>query len=548
MKRIAKRLSCFAMALLLIIGLCAYLPLQTAEASGPADSLTIRAGYYGYPYVVKAVMSPGEVESLGTYDCLYTAIDRANRLNYSEAYGVSFYNFLTYVGVDPGKIQKFNFRTMDTRGESTDYYYSQILGGGRYAFPAASNYYERGVGYSDIDAVWASAESVSTMLALTEMRTRINEDYSDYVPDGNVRTDVRFRLMIGQENPSQLTASESLYGVREMIITYYGEPSISANDVEFKVGENQMLEATVSSEESELNDIIKAGLQYKSSNEKVVKVDSTGKLTAVGKGEAEITVYYTYDEEGDGVSAVYIEKTVKIVVGEGDSGSGGSGGTGGGTGDGDGSGSGGTGGGHGTGDGDGGDGGGTGGNTGTGGGGTTGGGTGTGGDKNQPGDGDGGKKEPTGDNNKPNENPDNNKPNQNNQNNDESKPEQEKPRNEQNNTNNTNNTNRNNQTEQPEDNQTVYVTPEKSGDIKKTPDSGRTITVKRLTAVNGSSGTGGGSAPPGEGGSAGGTPGGSAALALAIQSPWVMLIVMISALALLIIGGAGMFIRYRKEI
>lgn len=531
MKRIAKRLSCFAMALLLMLGLCAYLPLQTAEASGPADSLTIRAGYFGYPYVVKAVMSPGEVESLGTYNCLYTAIDRANRLNYSEAYGVSFYNFLTCVGVDPGKIQKFNFRTMDTRGESTDYYYGQILGGGRYAFPAASNYYERGVGYSDVDAVWASAESVSTMLALTEMRSRIDEDYSDYVPDGSVRTDVRFRLMIGQENPSQLTASESLYGVYEMIITYYGEPSISANDVEFKVGENQMLEATVSSEESELNDIIKAGLQYKSSNEKVVKVDSTGKLTAVGKGEAEITVYYTYDQEGDGKSAVYIEKTVKIVVGEGDSGSGGSGGTGGGTGDGDGSGSGSTGGGHGTGDGDGGDGGGTGGNTGTGGGGTTDGGNSSGGDKNQPGTGG-----------------DKNKPNQNNQNNNESKPEQEKPRNEQNNTNNTNNTNQNNQSEQPEDDQTVYVTPDKGGDIKKTPDSGRTITVKRLTAVNAGSGTGGGSAPSGEGGSAGGTPGGSAALALAIQSPWEMLIVMISALALLIIGGAGMFIRYRKEI
>lgn len=530
MKRVIIKLSCVLLAICLMIGTFTCLPLQTAEASG-AGSLTIRAGYFGYPYIKKAELSAGEIESLGAYTDLYTAIDKAGRLVYSTAYGVSFYNLLAYARINTGNIKNFNFRTIDGVGESRDYSYGQLIGGARYSFPGASSYYERGVGYSDETAVWDSAQMVESMLALSESRTAV-DDYSEYEP-GAMNSEIRFRLMIGQESPTQTTASESLYGIYEMLITYNGAPSISANDVEFKVGENQTIEATVSSEESELNEIIKSGLKYKSADESVVKVDENGKLTAVGKGETEITIYYDYKEAGSTYAETHLEKVVKIVVGEGESGSGGTGGSGTGTGDGDGSGSGGTGGGHGTGDGDGGDGGGTGGNTGTGGGG----GENTGGTGSTE---DSGRTDTGGDNSKPDQNGQNNnesKP-------EENKPEQEKPRNEQSSTSNTDQSSRT--TESSDDNQTVYVTPDKNGDIKKTPESGRTITVKRLTAVNSS--TGGSGAASGEGGSAGGTPGGSDALAITMQSSWVMQLVVISALALLIIGGAGMFIRYKKEI
>lgn len=329
----AKRLWAFLAAVcLLLVLVCPVLPVQ-AEAA--ASSLTIQVGYFGLPYATKASYSVSDVESIGIHSALYTMNSNGGFLSYADAEGVYLKDLLNSAGVDVGSINYVNFKAADGHNASKNYYYSTLFGT-RYAFPDVSKYYSQADGVTDEDAVWASAVPVKTMLAVRDNFGRVG-DFSEY-ESSPLSGDQRFRLMIGQEYPGQVVAADSIYEIDTVIVTYVGSPVINAeSEVSVSIGEDMVLSYEVSSADSAISQMIEEGLEFESSNPGVVTVDENGKLTAVGNGQAEITIRYkATDIDGEDITA-----TVKITVGEGENSTGGGDGTGSGLGDGDGEGSGG---------------------------------------------------------------------------------------------------------------------------------------------------------------------------------------------------------------
>ena len=327
-----KRLcSLLAALVLLLTAVFSVLPVPVQAAS---NSLTVKAGYFGLPYATKAEYSVGEVEALGVHSALYTMNTNGGFLGYANAEGVYLKDILSSAGVTVGSINYVNFKAEDGHNASKNYYYGTLFGT-RYAFPDLSKYYGQAEGVTDEDAVWESAVQVKTMLAVRDNYARV-DDFSEYEP-GDMSSSHRFRLMVGQEYPGQVVAADSIYKVNTVIVTYVGSPEIDAeSEVNISIDEDHTLVYSVSSADSDITQMIHDGLKFESSDESVVSVDENGKLTAKRAGEVEITIYY----ESNDIDADDISTTVRVKVGESD-GNGGNGtgdGLGDGTGDGSGSG------------------------------------------------------------------------------------------------------------------------------------------------------------------------------------------------------------------
>lgn len=334
MKRRCRRIcSAFLVGIVLLGMLISAIPLYPAAQ---ADTLTIQAGYFGLPFVTKAQYSVSDMESIGVSNALYTMNSNGGFLAYAEAEGVLIADLLENAGVSLSQINYVNFKASDGHNASKNYYLSALLTE-KYAFPTVSQYYSKQDGVTNADTVWESAVVVPGMLAIRDNYGRVS-DFSEY-REGEIELNSthRFRLMLGQDYPGQTVASDSIYDINTVMVTYEGSPSIhAASEMEVKVGENQTLEVSVDSADQEISQMITEGLIYSSSDSSVIKVDSDGKLIPVGKGEAEITIRY----QATDIDASDLTTTVKIVVGEDENNEGGGEGSGTGTGTGTGSGSG----------------------------------------------------------------------------------------------------------------------------------------------------------------------------------------------------------------
>lgn len=330
MRRNGTRFWAFLAALTLVLSLA--LPALPVPARAASSSLTVKAGYFGLPYATKAEYSAAEVEALGIHSALYTMNTNGGFLGYANGEGVYLKDLLSSAGVNTGSINYVNFMAADGHHASKNYYYNTLFGT-RYAFPDLSKYYGQLEGVTDADAVWESAVTVKTMLAVRDNYARV-DDFSEYAP-GDMTSSHRFRLLIGQTYPGEVVASDSIYEVNTVIVTYVGSPQIDAeSDVSISIDEDHTLVYSVSSADSAITQMISQGLKFKSSDESIVSVDENGRLTAKREGEVEITIYY----ESTDIDADDIFTTVRVKVGGG-TGSGGDG-TGDGLGDGTGSGSG----------------------------------------------------------------------------------------------------------------------------------------------------------------------------------------------------------------
>lgn len=324
--------------LALAVVLCMVLPVLIIwSMAKPAETLTIKVGYFGLPTVTKGTYSVAEVESWGITSALYTMNTNGSGggyLAYANAEGVRLETILNHAGVNVDAVNYCNFVASDGHAASKNFYYGTLFGPG-YSFPDTSLYFEEGVGVTDPDAVWMNASEVYAMLAIRDNFSRV-EGGTEYVPaamDGGHC----FRLMIGQQVPGQVIAADSVYGVHTVIVTYAGSPEIlSADQMDISLGDDATLEFSISSVDKDVSDMIASGVKFRSKNPTIVSVDASGKLTAHSKGEAVIEIYFETDDT-DGEDLV---KEVRVMVGDGEGGSGGNGeGTG--TGDGEGSGGGG---------------------------------------------------------------------------------------------------------------------------------------------------------------------------------------------------------------
>lgn len=324
------------------------------ETKAGVGALTVKARYFGYPEVTKAVIGEGELYGIGGgYGATYTTSTNgagAGFLSYGQGQGATLYDVLVYSGIDPGTVSRFNFTAEDGHNAGYEYMAGTLLWSSRFYFPELSKYFERNTGISDPEGVmpqeeiindilWASAERVETMIAASEGFGRV-DDYSEFT-GWDMSSDKAFRLMFGQTSPGESNASDFIYLINTIIVTYEGYPEIIAGDVEFKIGENRQLEISVNSAESEISQAVMSGLKYVSNDPDIVTVDPSGKLTAHKEGTASITI--SYDNQEPGMAPVHQEKTVNISVGGKETGDGGTGGPGSGTGDGQGSGTGNTG-------------------------------------------------------------------------------------------------------------------------------------------------------------------------------------------------------------
>jgi hypothetical protein len=167
----------------------------------------------------------------------------------------------------------------------------------RYYFPNLAANEETGELYAyDGGDIWSGAVQVEPMLAL--------EDYTEWDSVGclfeklydadMLSTSSRFHLFFGQLAPTEANTSSAAKYVYKLLITFSGAPVLSMDEtnIELKVGSDYHMTVSASTGDSILDECVKNGILWSSSNESVVSVDGSGGLTLKAEGEAVITARF----------------------------------------------------------------------------------------------------------------------------------------------------------------------------------------------------------------------------------------------------------------
>ncbi len=280
--------------------------LDDDEFSGyAADTLTIKVGYFGGPYYEKAVFT---LEELKAMDCVrpasYTFIDNMPAVGMAHVEGVRLSDLMDAAGIDLNSIQSFKFITLDGVGDVFRTKNS-LIDTPRYCYYSLpDNWDDEEQTANEYAALYA--EPVETMIAWAEDWKRFIEGanlYSDYE---DLDESWRFRLIYGQTDPSEKTASESYYWIYEIDVVLGGAPTLTldASVLEGEVGSVLRTEASVTADSAVLEN---EPVTWSSSDESVATVDENGNITVQGAGSAEITATF------GGVTA---SVTVNGVAGE----------------------------------------------------------------------------------------------------------------------------------------------------------------------------------------------------------------------------------------
>lgn len=330
-----KRWKSFLPALLL--GLALLLICRPETASAATDSITVKVGYFGGPYYEKTVLTMSDLERLEERHEQYTFLDRGGFLAYADAYGYGLADVLEMAGVDVQSISRCHFKTEDSYG---GYFVSMDAGtlfwSDRYAFPTLSEYYGRlpweiNRQITDVDAVWSSAVSVPAMLSHYDNYSRVSE-FRPYDPnDYDYTGEKGLRLFFGQTAPDTVNANQMAKYVYEIDVEFGGAPTINVDQdqLKLKVGSDYRVQVSVSSADEVITQAILQGLEWSSSDESVVTVDQTGQITVVGKGSASITVRSTvYDSRWSDAYGGMKAATIHIAAGDDENLNGGGTGTG----------------------------------------------------------------------------------------------------------------------------------------------------------------------------------------------------------------------------
>jgi hypothetical protein len=276
--------------------------LSKKELEGiPADDLTITVGYFGGPYYEKKVFTLEELWAMDVQYQDYTMIDGMPAAVIDHVAGVTLADIVDAAGIDLGSVQNFNFWCTD---KQSDYYVTltkkYLIDTPRYCYyslPDNWDYDEgRGNEYAALDAV-----RVPTVLALGDYFLRAQEGAtfgSDYQ---NLNTNTRFRLVFGQTNASEHTASNSAKWIHRIEITLGGAPTVTLTDfdLDLEVGSQFRSEPIISAADP----VIAANttVEWSSSDERIASVDADGNITVHAEGTATITA-----KVGDSVATLIV--------------------------------------------------------------------------------------------------------------------------------------------------------------------------------------------------------------------------------------------------
>jgi hypothetical protein len=300
------------LALLLLRAVAA--PAGAAEGAEQTqvDTLTIKVGYFGGPYYEKAVFTMDDLWNMDLVYDSYTFVDNMPAVGVAHVAGVTLADLMDAAGIDLNSIQSFHFQTLDGVGSQVPTSKRELIDTPRYSFPTLpENYDDEGGGANEL--AWQDPQPVQTVLALEEDWRRCIEG-ATYTGDGRAMdSSRRLRLVYGQTDPNERTASDSYYWIYEIVVVLGGAPvlTMDASVLEGEVGSVLRTQLGVSADSAVVEN---AAVTWSSSDESVATVDENGNITVRGEGTAVITASFA------GVSTSVV---VNGTPGDGNAGAGG---------------------------------------------------------------------------------------------------------------------------------------------------------------------------------------------------------------------------------
>lgn len=261
-------------------------PTCGADKKGiPADTLTIKVGYFGGPYYTKKVYTLGDIDALPQVEQAYTFMDNIPAVVIDSATGVKLTDLLADSGIDINSVQKFYFYATDVQvGWYQTLDKSFLLDEPRYYYPRLPVCWD----YENqvlLPGAGDGAVRVEPVIAYKDswQRYATAPDFSIY------DTSTRFRLLLGQKEPAERSAPRSAKWVHAIEVMLGGMPpagvTLDQDLVNLKVGSTVQLTATVAPD-----DATDQSVTWQSSDPGVAEVDENGLVTVTGSGEAAITV------------------------------------------------------------------------------------------------------------------------------------------------------------------------------------------------------------------------------------------------------------------
>lgn len=251
----------------------------------PADTLTIKVGYFGGPYYTKKVYTASDLDTMPQIQQAYTFIDNMPAVVIDSAQGVKLTHLLADAGIDVNSVEAFYFYATDTKvGWYQCLPKSFLLDATRYYYPNLPTHWDSDT-HSSIPGAVYGAIQVEPIIAAWDNWQRFAT-----APDFSVQdTSARFRLLFGQTDTITHTAMRSVKWVHAIEVMLGGTPpggvTLDRNMVNLKVGSTVRLTATVGPD-----DATDKSVTWSSSDTSVAEVDDNGLVTVVGLGTAAITV------------------------------------------------------------------------------------------------------------------------------------------------------------------------------------------------------------------------------------------------------------------
>lgn len=264
---------------------------EEANNGYAADTLTIKVGYYGGPYYEKAVFTLDQLWAMNVVYADYTIIDNMPSVVIDHVAGVRLSDLCAAAGIDIGSVQTFFFWTRDKQNDYyTSYTKEALIDTPRYCYYSLPDNWDEEAGKGN-ELATSYGEPVPTVIALADdwNRTIAGATFgSDY---SNLDTNTRFRLIFGQTNGYERTASRSAKWIHEIVVELGGAPTLTLDDsvLDGEVGSVLRTQPSVTADSAILE---QETVKWSSSDESVATVDEDGNITLHGEGTATITAEF----------------------------------------------------------------------------------------------------------------------------------------------------------------------------------------------------------------------------------------------------------------